>query len=367
MSHGKILLLGGTGTLSSAVLREAVSNGFEVTIMNRGLSKNKVNEQVKTIICDFKNDFEIKEKFKDYQFDVIVDFLSRRQTDIERVYPFFANHCLQYIFISTSCVYERGCYDFPIVESSPKPNIAWDYNIEKYECERALINIAGQNNKIYTIIRPYITYDDERIPLGITPSYHYHRTILERFKAGKPWFLWDEGKAITTVTHTSDFARAVVGLFMNEKAYYEDFHITSDFRCSHKELVDTFASKIGLKPYYVSFNTSEIISTLPEYKDILLGDRSLDAIFDNSKIKAAISGFSFLVDIERGIDRVISYWENSDNYDYDYAFDARIDRLISKKCKVDFISYPNTSKGERKVYYIYRHLPIRIATKIVKR
>ena len=32
----KVLLLGGTGTISSAVAREAISEGWETTILNRG-------------------------------------------------------------------------------------------------------------------------------------------------------------------------------------------------------------------------------------------------------------------------------------------------------------------------------------------
>lgn len=367
MKKNKILLLGGTGTLSAAVLREAVSDGYDVTIMNRGLTKKSFDFPVTTIVCDFTDITKIFQVFKDEQYAVIVDFLSRRDKDIERVYPFFSKKCSQYVFISSSCVYRRANNDFPILETSPKPNLEWSYNVDKYECEKKLIELAGLSNSLYTIVRPYITYDDERIPFGITPAYHYSRTIIERIKSGKPWFIWDEGRAITTLTHTTDFARAVVGLFLNERAYNEDFHITSDFSCTQKELVNLFMLKLGIEPNYVNFNTSEILSVLPEYKGLLLGDRSLNAIFDNSKIKAAIPDFSFSVNIEEGLDRVISYWSNKGNYDYDYIFDARIDRLISRQCKVGFTPYPNISKGQKKLYYIYRYLPIGLAAKLVRR
>jgi nucleoside-diphosphate-sugar epimerase len=367
MISKSVLILGGTGTISRPVLTEAAKNGYEVTIMNRGRRKTHIPSSVSVVNCDFYNFPEIVANFQGRRYDVIIDFLSRQKKDIERLYPFFANHCHQYIFISSSCVYTRGINDFPIIESSPKPNTEWNYNVEKYECEKKLIELAGLNNTIYTIIRPYITYDDERIPLGITPAYHYNRTIIERIKSGKPWFIWDEGRTITTLTHASDFARAVVGLFLNERAYNEDFHITSDFSCTQKELVDLIMLKLGKEPNYANFDTSEIISVLPEYKGLLLGDRSLNAIFDNSKIKAAIPDFSFSVNIEEGLDRVISYWSNKGNYDYDYIFDARIDRLISRQCKVGFTPYPNISKGQKKLYYIYRYLPIRLAAKLVRR
>lgn len=365
MSLGRVLLLGGTGTLSSAVLEEAVAKGYDVTIMNRGLSKRVTNTSVKTIICDFYKTAELIESFKDERYDVIVDFLSRRKTDIERIYPFFSKRCYQYVFISSSCVYRRAPEDLPIVESSPKPNINWCYNVDKYECERRLIELSRLENFNYTIVRPYITYDDERIPFGITPPYRYHRTIIERLKNGKPWFTWDEGRAKTTITHTIDFARAVVGLFLNKSAINEDFHVTSDFHCTQAELLEFFFSKLGVSSNYYSFSTELLSSNLPEYRELLIGDRSLDALFDNSKLKAAIPGFEFEIDINKGLDRVISYWEKSDVFEYDYKFEARIDRLFASKSDVRFVSYNNAAKSSKKIYLIYKFLPLRIASKLV--
>lgn len=363
MTIKKVLLLGGTGTLSLPVLEQALSCEFEVTIMNRGLRKKAISPAVRVINCDFLNIDEISSKFGHEEFDVIVDFLSRQREDIERIYPFFAKHCKQYIFISSACIYKRDSQDFPICESSPKPNTNWIYNIQKYECENKLIELSSQEDSFFTIVRPYITYDDERIPLGIAPAYFAHRTIIERIKSGKPWFTWDEGSAVTTITHTSDFARAVVSLFLNERAYNEDFHITSGYQCTQKELLDVLFKKLGAHPNYVNFSTEEISTSLPEYSELLKGDRSLSAIFDNSKVLEAIPGFEFKMSIDKGLDRVLSYWMKNSSYCYDYIFEARIDKLISKKTKVGFINYLNAKEDSKKLYYLYRYMPLRLAKK----
>ena len=83
----------------------------------------------------------------------------------------------------------------------------------------------GGAKSSYTIVRPYITYNSERIPLGISPAYKFHKTVLERIKNGKPWFVWDDGKALTTLTYTEDFAVGMVGLFLNEKAKNEKYDV----------------------------------------------------------------------------------------------------------------------------------------------
>lgn len=362
----KVLLLGGTGTLSTAVLRCAKTKGYEITVMNRGTKNNLLPNDITPIICDFYNTEEVRLKFHSSNFDVVVDFLSRKPHDIERIYPVFKNLCKQYIFISSACVYRRAENDFPITERSPKPNPEWSYNVEKFESEKKLISLAESTTSFFTIVRPYITYNEERIPFGITPTYRFHRTIIERIKAGKPWFIWDGGNSLSTLTSADEFAIGVVGLFLNEKAKNTDFHITSDFVYSQREIANLIFEKLKMPLNIVEFSSKEIADSLPEYREMLLGDRALSAIFDNSKIKNAVPELEFKVSLEEGLDRILAYWKNLSSFEYDYKFDARIDRLISKKKCVDYVKYPHSSGIAKKTYFINRYLPTKWANLAMK-
>ena len=366
MENKSVLLLGGTGTLSTAVLQQAMYKGFKITIMNRGSNNKNVPNGVEVVIGDFKNVENMRSKFTNATFDVVVDFLSRVPNDIERVYPIFKDRCQQYIFISSACVYRRAKGDFPIKENSPKPNKEWSYNTEKYESELKLQELAIDAKSYYSIIRPYITYNEERIPLGIAPSYRYHRTIIERIKAGKPWFIWDDGKAITTVTFTTDFAVGVVGLFLNEKAKNEDFHITGDYSYTQMEVAKMLFRKLNMPENIVNFPSTEIGRILPEYKQMLVGDRALDAIFDNSKIKEAVSELVFRTDLSRGLDLVISHWDETKPL-YDYVFEARIDTMLNTVgVNVSYSEYSSSDKKAKKTYYLYKYLPQKIAKRLVR-
>jgi len=360
-----ILLIGGTGTLSTAVRSEALARGYEVTIFNRGSNNNNVPNKVEIILGDFKKEESLYKNFANASYDVVVDFLSRTTDDISRVYPIFKNKCKQYIFISTACVYRRDKADFPIREDSVKPNINWEYNIQKFECEKKLKELNIQASSYYTIVRPYITYDYERIPIGIAPVYKYHRTIIERIKAGKPMFTWDDGLTTTTVTSTEDFANAMVGLFLNEKARNEDFHITSDFCYSCRDLLRIVFDTIGVKANIISFSIEEIAKVMPQYRGMLIGDRGLDAIFDNTKVKEAIPNLTFKVDAAEGIKRIYQYYDTLASRNYDYAFDGQVDRLLKKKgVKCKYVKYPGTKGCSKLKYMIYRELPFTLARKL---
>jgi len=361
-----ILLLGGTGTLSSVIRDISLERDYTVTIFNRGKKNDKIPSKVNLIVGDFKDRKSLEHSFSNSCYDVVVDFLSRTESDIERIYTIFHDKCKQFIFISTACVYQRDSIKKLLTEDSKKPNLKWNYSIEKYECEcrlKELQNLSGTS--YYTIVRPYITYDNQRIPLGISPiPYSFHRTIIERIKAGKPWFVWDGGRSITTTTYATDFALGVVGLFMNEKAKNEVFHITSDCTCTNKQIVDMLFQKLHVKPNVVDVSTDDFIKILPEYKDILVADRALDALFDNSKIKSAVKDLKFKTTIDQGLERVIHYWDRCPFYEYDYKFEGRIDRLLSQYTKVGFVKYPHASKSAFVVYLLYRYLPLKWASKL---
>ena len=364
----KILLLGGTGTISYSVMHRALEKGFDVSVLNRGKRGKKLPQSVTSIICDLKDDEKLKTVISNTSFDVIVDFFSRNPSDIERLYSVLAKNCKQYIFISSSCIYRRAKEDFPIVETSPAPNKDWLYNVQKYETEQKLIQLYenSEQNACYTIVRPYITYDEERLPLGIAPAYKYHRTILERIKKGKPMFLWDSGEAVVTLTSAKDFSVALVGLFDNPKAKNEAFHITSDFSYSWREIYEHLYKKINVQPNIVYLSSEKIAKEMPNYKEMLLGDRKLNAVFDNSKIKAAVPELNFSVSLDEGLDGVLDYYRKLDSYDYDYMYDAQIDRMLAKVgVKNRYVQYRG-SEGNRLEYVLFRYLPYRIAMKIRK-
>lgn len=363
----KVLLLGGTGTLSFAVMTLALSKGMEITVFNRGNNNSLLPSSVKKLVGNFYDKVSIEDSMRGKTFDVVVDFLSRKPEDIRRVFKIFEDKCIQYIFISSACVYRRDNNDFPLKEYSPKPNINWKYNIEKYESEKTLISLCKQGKCYYTIIRPYITYDDNRIPFGIAPIYKYHRTIIERIRSGKPMFIWEKGDVLTTVTHVADFSKGVVGLFMNTKAFNEDFHITSGYIYKVKDILLELCKQLNTSTNIVNCEINDICKIMPNYSEMLVGDRALPAIFDNSKILNAVKDLNFSVSLSDGIKQILNNYELQNCYNYDYIYDAQVDRLLGiYGIKTSYIKYPNDKRSHRLLYFIYKNFSFKVASKITK-
>ena len=64
----KALIIGGTGTISSAVVRRLVEKNWEVFVLNRG--SRPLPDGVTSIIADMNDENLVAEKIKDMTFDV---------------------------------------------------------------------------------------------------------------------------------------------------------------------------------------------------------------------------------------------------------------------------------------------------------
>ena len=68
-----ILIIGGTGVLSSAVVNVALKQGLKVTMINRGRRKNLIPEGVDVIVADKKDTKRIQSILKNRIFDAVMD------------------------------------------------------------------------------------------------------------------------------------------------------------------------------------------------------------------------------------------------------------------------------------------------------
>lgn len=326
----KILLIGGTGVLSRDISKYAISRGMEVYLLNRGNRPKEIPEEAVLIKADIRNALEVEEKLKGIDFDVVVDFLSFTPDQMRDSLPLFRDRCKQYVFISSATAYSIESRSRLITEEAAVGNRLWDYADNKAKCEEFLREYGAEHRLSYTIVRPYVTYGDTRIPFAVI-SGRRKWSLVNRILQGKPVVMWDDGSAICTLTHTLDFAVGIVGLFGNPKAENEVFHITSEEHLSWNKVLSMIASAVGREANVVNIPSTYIENGMAEYKGLLLGDKATNMAFDNSKIKDAVPEFGCKFDFAEGVIRTISYHRDHPEWmKVDYVWDARIDRLISK-------------------------------------
>lgn len=327
----KILFIGGTGTISAAISKLLVKQGHELFLLNRGKNPEFFPEGAVSLIADINDESRVSELIKDLDFDCVVDFIAFVPSQLERDYRLFKNKTKQFIFISSASAYQKPLSDFLITEGTPLSNPYWQYSRDKIASEDYLMKLYREEGFPVTIVRPSYTYDERKVPLGVHGK-NGTWPVLKRMIEGKPVIIHGDGTSLWTMMHSSDFAKAFVGLIGNIRAFGESVHITSDEVLTWNQIYQSIASALNvpLKAVHIS---SEFLAAACDYGFYggLLGDKAVSVVFDNSKIKRLVPGFTATKRFDQGVKETIQFiLENPKYQTEDPDFDVWCDCLIDK-------------------------------------
>jgi nucleoside-diphosphate-sugar epimerase len=147
---------------------------------------------------------------------------------------------------------------------------------------------------------------------------------------GKPVIIQGDGSSLWTMTNSKDFAKGFIGLMGNIHAIGEAVGITSDETLTWNQVYQSVANALGvtLKPYYVASDFLDKVSD-SDYAGPLLGDKANSVVFDNSKLKRLVPGFTAEIRFDQGIKETVDYiLAHPELQVEDEKFDDWCDRVI---------------------------------------
>lgn len=326
----KVLFIGGTGTISSAITRSLIEKGEDLYLLNRGNRNDEFKDKVKQIIVkDVNDEEELKNAIGNQTFDVVCDFIGFVVPQLERDYRVFAGRTKQFMYISSASAYNKPCMDYVITEATTLANPYWQYSRDKIACEEYLMKQYRENGFPVTIIRPSHTYCEREVPMGVHGKKGSFQ-VIKRMMEGKPVIIHGDGTSLWTMTHNSDFAKGFIGLMGNPHAIGEAFQITNDETLTWNQIYKTIADVLNVefKPYYVSSRFLADVSDY-DYEGGLIGDKSNSVVFNNAKLKRAVPGLNMNVRFEQGIKMTLEYILSHPECQFeDPEFDEWCDKVI---------------------------------------
>jgi len=317
----KVLFIGGTGVISSACSREAVERGLDLYLLNRGESARPVPEDIQVINADIRDKDSARAALGTHEFDAVVNWIGFVREHIETDLELFRGRTGQYVYISSASVYETPPESLPITEETPLSNPFWQYSRDKIACEERLMRAFHEEQFPATIIRPSHTYDRSNFPLK------GRYTPIDRMRKGKKIIVHGDGTSLWVLTHNSDFAKGFVPLLGNQQAIGEAFHITTDALLSWNQIYELAAKAAGTTADIVHIPADVIAKYDFEWGCDLFGDKMHSMIFDNSKIKQFVPGFSAPIPFSQGIEEIVA-WHDADPARQ--VVDEPLDRLMDK-------------------------------------
>ncbi len=322
----KILLIGGTGNISSECAALLHQRGHEILIVTRG--RDSVPDHYQAISADHKDGSAMRAALRGIQPDVVLNFIGFDLPDVQLDYELFRGKARQYIFISSTTVYARPPRELPLTEDAPLGNPSWDYAEKKVACEQWLKQRHAETGFPVTIVRPSHTYSKRWIPNPVSSSSY---TFAARLEQGKPVFVHDGGETPWTVTAASDFAVGLAGLVSNDKAIGEAVHITSDEVLSWNQIYAEIGAALGASSSrIIKIPTDFICQIAPSLTGTLKGDKAHPGVFDNSKIKRLVPEFQCRKPFSVGVRESVAWLRaHPDQQNLSSQLDALIEQVLA--------------------------------------
>jgi nucleoside-diphosphate-sugar epimerase len=324
----KVLFIGGTGTISSAVSELAVARGVDLVLLNRGTRAELLPPAATHVKGDVRDVETVSKLVARHRFDVVVDWVAFTPEHVAADVQLFAGKVGQYVFISSASVYQKPPERYVVTEATPLDNPFAPYSQNKIACERRLMSEHADRGFPVTIVRPSYTYNRSRIP-HILNSKRHEYSLVDRMRAGKRVIVPGDGTSLWTLTHAADFAKGILGLFGNPKAVGNAFHITSDEVLDWDRITRLIGRAAGVEPRIAHVSSEFVCAFAPHLVGSLVGDKSVSLVLDNRKIKAFVPEFVATIPFAEGIEQSMRWFDaDASRRVVDEEYNALVDRIL---------------------------------------
>jgi len=312
----RLLIVGGTGLISSQLSAIALEQGDEVTLINRGKSAIPPAPGAHIIHADAENPEALRAalrgpRLRGERFDAVVQFIAYHPQHVRDDVETFRRLADRYLLIATAAAYRKQDRLRPLTEDVPLENPYWEYAREKIACEEALRETASAAGLPYVIVRPAHTYGDSKIP-GFTGVSRHPWTLVDRMRRGADIILPGDGTSLWTVTHARDVAAGIRGLAWSPGAIGEAVHVTSSVPLTWRTIHDTIGRAAGiedLSEQYVCVPSDALIAAAPDQEGSIRGDKMWPAGYDTTKLRTLVPGWEAAISFEDGIASAIEWFE----------------------------------------------------------
>jgi nucleoside-diphosphate-sugar epimerase len=301
----KVLLIGGTGLISTAIVDQLVARGDEVTVFNRGVSEWRIPKSVKAIHGSRWDYPAFEKEMAQHTFDAVIDMVAFAPENADSLLRAFTGRAKHLVVCSTVCVYGGPLTKLPATDEEPHRPVG-DYGKNKSKIESTILAANGKGGLFTTILRPSFTTGEGTTASGLL----FDDSTPDRLRRGLPVIVMDDGKAAWAIAHVSDVARGFVNSLLNPKAYGQAYHLTSDEHTDWNGVFAKLAEAVGGKFIPVHIPTDWLYAQAPRRSVGVKYIFQHPSVFDNSKAAQDL-GFRTTVPLVETFRRQVAWMEKA--------------------------------------------------------
>jgi nucleoside-diphosphate-sugar epimerase len=322
----RVVVVGGTGNISTGIVKSLLSLGHEVTVFTRGQRESRLPDGVRYLTGDRKDRAGFEAMMQAERFDAAIDMICYTAEDAASTLRAFRG-VKHLIHCSTVCTYGGPLPFVPANEETPLRPIT-DYGRHKVAADEILL---GQTEIPVTIFKPAHTFGPTWIvlrQLGFDPAW------IDRLRKGKPIIVSGDGQNLWSWCHSDDAGVGFAHAVGREKCFGQIYNITRPDYLTWQEYHERVAAALNLPITIVHVPAETILaSPLGKKAGLLASQARWNQAYDVSKLQRDIPEFQPKVSLEDGVRECVANMDrrgtmgNSDEDDTE-------DRLIAAQRRV---------------------------------
>lgn len=315
----RVVIVGGTGNISTSITRLLVEKGFDVTCFNRGETHaEEIPAQVRILKGDRRDCEAFEKTMQKEAFDYAIDMICYDAEDAKSDVRAFTG-VEQFIMTSTACTYGVEYDWLPVTEDHPLRPIT-EYGIGKAAADAVFMEAYEKNGFPVTIIKPSSTYGNQ---VGLVGCIGENNLWIDRVRKGKPILLAGSGNNVHQLLHVDDAAKGYVGALGKKHCIGQSYNLVREGFVTWRQIHETGMKVLG-KTVDMVCVPMEVLEALGYHdRGFTCTIFGFNTIYDHHKIYRDIPEFRPSVSLEDGMRQVIAYSDahnmipDSDKYPMD--------------------------------------------------
>lgn len=321
----KVLIIGGTGLISTAITRQLLERGDDVTLYTRGQSPTRFEGHVERITGDRTDHAAFEARMRDAgSFDCVIDMVGYEAEDASSLVRAFGGRTGHVIFCSTVDVYAKPASTYPVRVDEPRRPLT-AYAAKKVLCEDILLDAHRRGDFPISILRCTYTYGEGA--RGVIHSLGFRTTFLDRLRRGQPVIVQGNGTSLWNPCHIDDVARGFLKAAGNAKTFGRAYNVTGEEAVTWNQLTAMIAEAMGApQPEIVHIPTDLLAQLAPRRAQLSVENIQYPNVHDTSSAHTDFD-FQYTIPIVEGMRRTIRWLDANDKIE-DSAADPFYDHLI---------------------------------------
>ncbi|MCF7688710.1 MAG: NAD-dependent epimerase/dehydratase family protein [Cephaloticoccus sp.] len=302
----KVLIIGGSGLISTGIVKALKMRGADITVFNRGQTDDRLGD-VHHLTGD-RNDFPAFESSVAAAgpWDAVIDMICFRPDQAASDVRAFAGRCGHFLFCSTVCTYGNSQTIVPTDESTPQ-NPHSDYGRDKVACEEVFRQAHTAGKFPVTILRPSHTYGPGGV---IINNIGWEPSFVDRLRRGLPIIVSGDGHGLWQSAFSEDVGVGFAHAAGNPKCFGEAYNITADEVVTWDEYTLRTAAAIGAPVPRIVHIPTDLLLAIDRERYLALAEIfRYHGVYSSDKLRRDVPEYRNATPFEAGVRQTVAWMD----------------------------------------------------------